>query len=137
MASKNDGIISIIFWICGTMRYFGLSPFHLEYNVKHKICCARVTILDWLWFAIAITFYATIETYKVFLNIEKSSRDTIEFSALLLIEIWKSVIIIISIIMDMFNRKDIGKIVNKLSRFDEEVNYCLKIPNKQFTFYKR
>lgn len=115
---------SIVSWIYVIARVFGFLPFSVEYNEKKRINKVHVTILDVLWFIITITIYALIISSSAvihYYNNELLSMSNIEILATILITIEGGVIAIISIVMDMFNRKRVLKIMLKLNEFDDEV----------------
>lgn len=112
---------SIVSWIYVIARVFGFLPFSVEYNEKQKISKVHVTILDVFWFIFAIAIYAMVIVSSAVHHYAKASFSGIEILATILITIEGGLIAIISIVMDMFNRKRIFRIMIKLNEFDEEV----------------
>lgn len=116
----NYGAYSVFWWSYVIGRCFGLMPFSIEYDVKHKLSKVHVTVLDRLWFATAISIYVLLLVFSILKDKSDALSNTDQI-AHLVVCVGASITVIISIVMDMINRKRIWKIVTMLNEFDEEV----------------
>lgn len=136
------GDISIIWWIYVMSRVFGLMPFSVDYVVKEKRSKVHVSVFDWLRFFITIFIYAYLISYSISFDIERMPTTPMEFYLSVLLLACSCILVLSSIIMDMFNRKRIWKIMINLNVFDREVNptgfyaICFSFFNNIFIFRK-
>lgn len=125
----KDGVYSVFWWSYLVARCFGLMPFSIEYDVQHKLSKVYLTVFDCLWFVIAITIYVLLIVYSI-LDYKFDELSNTDKIARLVVYCGGSITVIVSIVMDMINRKRIWKIVTLLNEFDVEVNkkYFCKMP---------
>lgn len=118
---RKDGIFSIFVLIYTVARIFGFMLFAVEYNDKMKISKAYVTICNGLWSVVAIIIYVFVVFVSIYQEQDRLTQSDIEILALALLALGGCAIAVVSIIMDMINRKRICRIVTKLDEFDEKV----------------
>lgn len=105
-------------------RLFGYMPFSIVRSLNGNILTSKVTVLDLIWFFIAIVWYfllAAIATKNLRLPQDPNESLTINVGDHLLL-IVGLLLGIFSIIMDMFNRNKLVKIVQNFNTFDDEVS---------------
>lgn len=105
-------------------RLFGYMPFSIVRSLNGNILTSKVTVLDLIWFFITIVWYfllAAIATKNLRLPQDPNESLTINVGDHLLL-IVGLLLGIFSIIMDMFNRNKIVKIVQNFNTFDDEVS---------------
>lgn len=104
-------------------RIFGLMPFTLHHHANGHIDRSSVGLFDIFWFIGAIAINLTMIYYTVLSLLEPSF--TLESSILQdgsrVLSICAMVMIVLSIALDMFNRKRLVKILKDLTAYDKNV----------------
>lgn len=134
MISKKLAKMNSVLWITTPIyvlaRMVGFWPFRLQFYQKpSKLINVHVNIFDGVWFACAIFMYASFAWFTI-----ASVQDDIPFSLLerLISQMTQAAsnsISILSIIMDMVNRKRIRDIIVRFNQFDVEIK-AVKSINK-------
>lgn len=117
----KNGVFSFIIWLYVASRIFGFLPFSVEYNKNREWNKVKVTVLDWLWFVISISFYASAIAVAVHHAHFYTTFSCIEIIFMILTKIAYNVIAIFTIITDMINRKCIQKLISNFNEFDKQV----------------
>lgn len=108
-------------------RVFGSMPFSLNRNLKGEIQGARISVFDFSWFAISMSFYLSM--LYIYLQDVQLPRDSNESYILILgdkiRQIVGLIVAVFIICMDMLNRYRIVEIFHKFMSFDVEVNIII------------
>lgn len=117
----KNGVYSFIVWFYVASRIFGFFPFGIKFDKKNEWSKVIVTIADWLWFVISISFYTSTIIFIVYHTHPFSTHISIEMIFSLVTLTAGNTIAVISIITDMINRKSIWKLISNFNHFDKKV----------------
>lgn len=115
---KKTTFSDCVYEIYRTSRVFGLLPFSLVFK-NHEIVGTRVSALDCIWFIVSLTIYANLIYFASF---ELPWQMPLLLHYEHYIQLTSGLIrIMLSIILDMYNRQRIAQIIVDLIDFDKMV----------------
>lgn len=120
---NGNNVFSVTLRLYIFARIFGYWPFSVHFNESQRSSKVYLTILDWLWVIIAISLYIASSQMTSF---QHSIYDNFSFIATFvsrMIEISDIIFTIISILLDLINRRRIWNLIVSYSEFDEEVRF--------------
>lgn len=104
-------------------RCYGLHPFSYETNVYGEVHRTKVTVIDSLWFMVALTMYSTC-AFVMSLHVRLSPEYKTVFLLMLaeqILLVFGLVMCVMGISMDMLNRNRILRNIQRFQAFDAEV----------------
>lgn len=119
--AKNNEVFSIALWIHIYMRIFGMWPFSVQFDQRKRTSHVHVTKLDLLWIVVVVAAYLTFLYVSIIIN---STPTPLSISIVRLAKITQIcgfAIAILSIFLDLINRKRIWQLVLNFNHFDQEV----------------
>lgn len=122
---QRHGIFLIAYPVYLSSRIFGFLPCTILYNRKNGSTKVVVTFIDALWFMISLTLYASAIIFNVIYNYHALLTESIIIiigGRLLLLT--GNLNAIFCILMDMYHRHEIWKIIQNCHEFDREVSGC-------------
>lgn len=102
-------------------RNFGFLPFTIKFNEKYKVEGLTVSYQDILRFLLALIVYSACAIYLFKGNITVIHDSLIIVYGSRLIMLFGLLLAILSVILDMINRKSVTFILKEIIEIDEEV----------------
>lgn len=119
----RGGIFLMAYPVYLASRIFGFLPCTILYNRKNGSSKIVVTFTDVLWFIISLALYTSAMIFNMFYNYHALLTESVIIiigGRLLLLT--GNLNAIFSILMDMYHRHEIWKIIQHCHQFDKEVS---------------
>lgn len=121
------GIFLMAYPVYLSSRIFGFLPCSVLYNRKNGATKVIVTFVDAIWFIVSLALYTSAMIFNVIYNYHGVLTESVIIiigGRLLLLT--GNLNAIFSILMDMYHRHEIWKIIRHCHEFDHEVSEEMK-----------
>lgn len=136
---NNNDIFSLTFCVYVIARLYGLWPFSVNFNQKLKTSTVYLNAFDWLWFVVAILIH--LLWFLVYWHTSGHRDSFIAYLLARSMDILSIVYWLLTLVLDLINRKRIWGIIGSFDEFDKEVYIskylqpnCFVSKRKSFNF---